>query len=446
MMRIVVAGAGEVGTHLAKMLSRENHEIVIIDSDVDRLKNLSATCDLMTIQGDVTSKKLLMEAGTDGADLFIAVTPWDDTNIVSAIMAKKLGAKLTVVRIGDSEPLSRDNRDIFTGLGIDSIVYPEKIAAREVTNILHQSGVSTLVDFSGGRLSLLAVRMDRNAPIVNKTPSEAGDIYQMEYRAVAIQRDGRTIIPYGDVRYEPDDTVYVVTNPAGIKNILRYSGQSQEQMTQVMILGGSHIGRLVAKELGKGYHIKIFEADRDEAYRLSDALDNVLVIHGDGTKVDLLLEEGLRTTDAFIAVTGNSEANILACLLAKSEGVRHTIAEIENLDYINLAERLGIDTIINKKLIAAGHIYRHTLAGRVSMIKYLAATDAEVLEFVVSPKSKIIDKTLREIHFPKDAIIGGLIRGKAGYIATGDTWIQPGDHVVVFSIPQAIVEVSKFFK
>ena len=445
-MRIVVACAGEVGTHLAKMLSHENHDIIIIDSDADRLKNLSATCDLLTLRGDVTSKKLLLEAGADKADLFIAVSPWDDTNIVSAIMAKKLGAKTTVVRIGDSEPLNRENRDIFSGLGIDSIVYPEKIAAREVTNILHQSGVSTLVDFSGGKLSLLAVRMDKNAPLVNKTPAEAGEIYQMEYRAVAILRNGKTIIPYGDIRYEPNDTVYVVTNHKGIKNILKYSGQSQEQMNQIMILGGSHIGRLVAKELGKEYHVKIFEADRDEAYRLSDVLNNVLVIHGDGTKVDLLLEEGLRTTDAFIAVTGKSETNILACLLAKSEGVRHTIAEIENLDYINLAERLGIDTIINKKLIAASQIHRYTLSGSVSMIKYLAATEAEVLEFLVSPKSKIIEKPLRETNFPKNAIIGGLIRDKAGFIAIGDSWIQPGDHVVVFAIPSAIGEVSKFFK
>jgi trk system potassium uptake protein TrkA len=240
--------------------------------------------------------------------------------------------------------------------------------------------------------------------------------------------------------------VYVVTNHAGIKNFLRYSGQKQAHITQVMILGGSHIGRLVANELGKNYNIKIFESDRDEAYRLSDVLNHVLVIHGDGTKVDLLLEEGLRSTDAFIAVTGNSEANILACLLAKSEGVRHTIAEIENLDYINLAERLGIDTIINKKLIAASHIYRYTMTGSVSMIKYLAATDAEALEFVALPNSKIVKRPLSEIDFPKDAIIGGLVRGKSGHIATGDTWIQPNDRVVVFSMPAAIGEVSSFFQ
>ena len=445
-MRIVVAGAGEVGTHLAKMLSRENHDIVIIDSDDDRLKNLENTSDLMTLQGNVTSKKLLMEAGANEADLFIAVTPWEDTNIVSAIIAKKLGSRLTVVRISNNEPLSRENRDIFTGLGIDSFVYPEKIAAREVSNILHQSGVSTLVDFSGGQLSLLALRMNKNAPIINKTLVEIRSIFQMEFRAVAIQRDGKTIIPTGDMKFEPDDTVYVVTNHAGIKKFLQYSGQRQGQMNQVMILGGSHIGRLIAKELGKGYHIKIFEADHDKAYRLSDALNNALVIQGDGTKVDLLMEEGLRSTDAFIAVTGDSEANILACLLAKNEGVRHTIAEIENLDYINLAERLGIDTIINKKLIAASHIYRYTLADSVSMMKYLATTDAEVLEFVAKSGSKITEQSLRDIDFPKDAIVGGLVRGKVGYIATGDTWIKPSDHVVIFSMPSAINDVSRLFE
>ena len=445
-MRIIIAGAGEVGTHLAKMLSRENHEIVMIDKDGERLKNLAATCDLMTLHGYVTSRKFLLEAGVDKTDLFIAVTPWDDTNIVSAIMAKKLGAKLTVVRISYSEPLNGEYRKIFTSLGINSIVYPEKIAAREVTNILRQSGVSTLTDFSGGNLSLLTVKMEMNMPVLNKTLKEAADIFNIDYRAVAIQRNEKTIIPHGDTRYEPDDTVYLVTNHAGIKRILHFSGQKQEQITQVMIVGGSHIGRSIAKELGKDYHIKLFEVDRDEAYRLSDTLNNTLVIHGDGTKIDLLLEEGLRNTDAFIAVTGNPGTNILACMLAKSEGVKHTIAEIENLDYINLAERLSIDTIINKKLIAAGHIYRYTLSGSVSMLKYLATTDAEILEFIVSPKSKIIEYPIRGINFPKDAIIGGFVRKKTGYIANGDTRIQPGDRVVVFTLPSAIGEISKFFQ
>ncbi|MDR2036402.1 MAG: Trk system potassium transporter TrkA [Bacteroidales bacterium] len=445
-MRIVVAGAGEVGTHLAKMLSLENHEIVIIDSEEERLQDLSASYDLLTLEGNVTSKSLLLEAGADKADLFVAVTPSDDTNIVSAIIAKKLGAKLTVVRVSDNELISHENRDMFSGLGIDSMVYPEKVATREVTNVLHQAGVTNIVDFSGGRLSMLAVRMEKNAPIVGKSPGEASNIYEMEYRAVAVLREGETIIPHEEFRFKADDLVYVVTNTSGIKSILKHSGQNQGELNQVMILGGSHIGRLIAKELGKRYRIKIFESDREKAYYLSDILHNALIIHGDGTQVDLLLDEGLRNTDVFIAVTGDSEANILSCLLAKNMGVRHTIAEIENLDYINLAEKLGIDTIINKKLIAAAHIYRYTLSGTVSMIKHLARTDAEALEFVASPRSKIIEAPLYDINFPKNAIIGGVIRGKSGFVATGDTHIQPGDHVVVFAMPGAINTVSSFFK
>jgi len=445
-MRIVIAGAGEVGSHLAKMLSRENHEIVMIDSEDEKLDNLAATCDLLTLKGDVTSHKQLIEAGVGQANLFIAVTPWEATNIVSACLAKKLGAKFTVVRIDDEETINRETRDFFSGKGIDATVYPEKIASREVTNMLRQAGVSTLVDFSGGKLSMLAVKIDKDAPIVNKTLKEAVGIIRLDYRAVAIQREGQTIIPNGTDHYESDDIVHIMISPFNIRNILQYMGQKRTQINQVMILGGSHIGRLIAKDLGKDYRIKLFEANRDEAYRLSDTLNNTLVIHGDGTKVDLLLEEGLRNTDAFIAVTGKSETNILACLLAKNEGVRHTVAEIENLDYINLAERLGIDTIINKKLIAAGQIYRFTLSNSVTMMKYLAGTDAEALEFLVSQKSLIIKNPIRDTGFPQNAIIGGIIRGKTGFIATGNTQIQPDDRVVVFAMPSSISEVSRFFK
>jgi len=445
-MLIIIAGAGELGTHLAKMLSRENHEIVMMDPEPERLRNVAASNDILTLQGDVTSTRLLIEAGVKKSDLFIAVTPWESTNIVAAIMANELGAKLTVARVANSELLDKENSDLFLDLGIVSFVYPEKIAAHQITNTLHRSGVSTLVNFSGGNLSLLAVKIDKKAPIVNKTPYEAAAMYRMEYCAVAILRDGKTIIPHSDIRFEPDDTLYMVADKTKIKNILHYSGHKEERITQVMILGGTHIGRLVATELGKGYNVKIVESDRDVAYQLSGSLNHALVIHGDGTKIDLLIEEGLRETDAFIAVTKNSEANILACLLAKSEGAKHTIAAIENLDYISLAERLGIDTIINKKLIAANHIYHYTLTGSVSMVRHLASTEAELLEFVVSSQSKIIEHPIIETNFPKDAIIGGYIRDKKGYIPTGDTWIKANDHVIVFAMPSAIVEVSSFFK
>ena len=444
-MRIIIAGAGEVGSHLARMLSREKHEIVIVDSDSDRLKKLAETNDLLTLQGDVKSHQILMEAGIDKASLFISVTPWDDTNIVSAIMAKKLGAKRTVVRIGDNEPLKRENRDIFSGLGIDAFVYPERIAAREVASIHHQSGIFMLVDFAGGKLSLLSLKIEKNASIVDKTVSETSDNYRSEYCTVGILRNGETIIPKEDTRYKSDDIVFMVTNYTGVRNILRHARNTQESIARVMILGGSHIGQLIAGELGKNFDVKIFEADRDAAYRLSNAINNAMVINGDGSNVELLLEEGLRTTDTFIAVTSDSETNILACLMAKNEGAKRTIAEIENINYINLAERLGIDTVINKKLIAASHIYRYTLAGNITNIKYLATTEAEALEFEALPGSKIIEKPLCEMVFPKDATIGGYVRNNVGCVASGNTWIQSGDSVVVFALPSAIEEICRFF-
>jgi trk system potassium uptake protein TrkA len=445
-MRIVVAGAGEVGTHLAKMLSLENHDIVIIDDDNDRLQNLASKCDLLTLQGNVTSKRMLLEAGADRADLFIAVTPSDDSNIVAGIIAKRLGAKLTVARVGDDELISRDNREMFAGLGIDSMVYPEKVASHEIVSTLHQAGVANIVDFSGGKLSLLSVRMEHNAPIVGKTLGEAAEIYEMSYRAVAVLRNGQTLIPRKDFRFAENDLVYVVTDHAGIKAILKHSGNETDRLSQVMVLGGSHIARLVVKDLGRRYSIKLIESNREKAYRLSDDINNALIIHGDGTQIDVLLDEGLRNTDVFIAVTGDSENNILSCLLAKNMGVRHTIAEIENLDYINVAERMGITTIINKKLIAAAHIYRYTLSGTIAKIKHLAMTEAEALEFVASPRSKIIAKPLSQTAFPEQAIIGGVVRGSSGFIATGETQIHPGDHVVVFAMPSAMAAVGSLFR
>lgn len=444
-MRIVLAGAGEVGTHLARMLSLEDHDIVVVDPDERRLRLLNESCDLLTLEGRVTSLNLLLEAGAADADLFIGVTPNEDTNISAAILAKKLGTHFTVARIDNNEYLLRENRDFFVNLGVDSLIFPEKVAAREVADVLSQSGVTNLVDFSGGRLSLLSVRLDEGAPIVHKTLAEASEIYEMEYRAVAIARNGQTIIPRGSERFLPNDIVYVVTNAVGIKKLLRQSGKKSAHFSDVMILGGSPIGKLVARELGKNYNVKLFEKDPDNAYRLSGELNHALVINADGTRMESLLEEGVKGMDSFIAVTGNSETNILSCLLAKNLGVKHTIAEIENLDYIALAEKLGIDTVINKKYVAASHIYRYTMAGKMVMMRTLTGTDAEVFEFEVQPGSKATRCEVSQLRFPSQAVMGGVIRGNSGFIVKGDTQIKPKDHVVVFAMPSVVHEVTKIF-
>ena len=445
-MRIVIAGAGEVGTHLAKMLSSEEHDLVVIDNDIDRLKAVSGALDVLTIEGNANSITHLKEAKISKADLFIGVTFSEDVNVNSAILSKKLGAKKTIARIDNQEYLLPSNKEIFENLGVDYMIYPEKIAAREIVGLLSETGSTEVVEFSGGKLHMYVIRLDEDAPIINKTLRELtpGD-NGLEYRAVAITRRVQTIVPSGDDRFETGDLVYVISSKTGLKELYKYSGKKQFEVRDIMILGGSRIGMKTADSLGNQHYVKLIEQDRQKSYKLSNRLSNTLVIHGDGTDMELLRQEGLDKMDAFIAVTGNSETNILSCLLAKQMGVRRTIAEVENIDYIHLAEKIGVDTIINKKLITASRIFRFTMSEEVSSIKCLTGTDAEVMEYLVKPDTAATKGTLAEIDFPREAIVGGVIRGKNAFIAHGDTQIKPYDHVVVFALPGVIHTIGKFF-
>ncbi len=445
-MRIVIAGAGEVGTHLAKMLSSEEHDLVVIDNDVDRLKAVSSAMDVLTIEGNANSIAHLKESKISKADLFIGVTYSEDVNINSAILSKRLGAKKTIARIDNQEYLLPANKEIFENLGIDYMIYPEKIAAREIVGLLSETGSTEVVEFSGGKLHMYVIRLDEDAPIINKTLRELtpGD-NGLEYRAVAITRHGQTIVPSGDDRFECGDLVYVISSKVGLKELYKYSGKKQFEVRDIMILGGSRIGRKTADSLGNQQYVKLIEQDRQKSYKLSNILSNTLVINGDGTDMELLRQEGLEKMDAFVAVTGNSETNILSCLLAKHMGVKRTIAEVENMDYIHLAEKIGVDTIVNKKLITASRIFRFTMSEEVSSIKCLTGTEAEVMEFQVKHDAPATRGTLAEIEFPREAIVGGVIRGKNAFIAHGDTLIKPYDRVVVFALPGVIHSIGKFF-
>lgn len=445
-MRILIAGAGEVGSHLAKMLVGEKHDIVLLDVDDEKLKTIGANLDLLTLEGSATSIQLLKDAGIHKIDLFIAVTQSEEINITSCILSKRLGAKKAIARIDNQEYLFPQNKEHFKELGIDYMIYPEKIAAGEVVDLLRMSGTSDLMDFAGGKLSLMAIKLDEHAPIINKTLLETVEGRpDVQYRAVAITRNSETLIPKGSDRFLPGDLVYVITSQSAIEELMEYSGKEILNIRNVMILGGSRIGKRTARDLGKEHNVKLIEINRAKAYQLSNFLTNTLVINGDGTNSDLLLEEGLDKMDAFIAVTGNSETNILSCLLAKQYGVKKTICEIENIEYIPLAERMGIDTIINKKLITASRIFRFTMSEEVSTIKCLTGTNAEVMEFNVKEGAPVTRGPLKAIQFPHDAIIGGVARGKSNFVAKGETEIQPNDRVVVFALPSAITSIGKYF-
>jgi trk system potassium uptake protein TrkA len=445
-MRIVIAGAGEVGTHLAKMLSQSEHEIILIDSEEERLKPVDNSIDVLTYEGSATSINLLREAVKKNTDLFIAVTHYEDTNISAAILAKKLGARKVIARIDNMQYLERSNKEFFRELGIDHLIYPELIAAKEVISLLKETGTTEFMDFAGGLLSLYVQKLEKNAPVVNRSLEEVASTFgAVQYRAVAIKRDEKTIIPRGKEEFHDGDLAYVISTREGIEDMMKFSGKRNVKARSIMILGGSRIGRHVALNLQHDCQVKLIDTDLEKCQSLAETLEETLVINGDGRDGNLLAEEGLQNMDAFVAVTGNSDTNILSCLLAKKIGVMKTIAEVENMEYINLAENSGIDTIINKKIATASRISRHTMNPNVTQVKMMTGTEAEVIEYNVPENARITDGPLRLIEFPKDAIVGGGIRNYKAFIATGDTLIRSGDKVVVFALPSAFDKLNKFF-
>jgi len=452
-MKIVIAGAGEVGSHLAKMLSNESNEITVIDTDYERLEALKTNADVLTIEGNPSAIQVLIKAGVAEADLFIAVNPSEsqDVNIVSAMLAKKLGSKKATARINNEEYLSYENKYLFTEMGIDLLFYPEKIAAGEIVDLLKRTASSDSLDFARGKLHMAVFKLEEDSPLIGMNMAEFSNVAAQSgqhFRVVAISRHNDTIIPKFDTKFKYHDLVFIISKREGMDMLMKYVGKHNIEVNRLMILGGSPIGEMLAKQLAKQLDtIKIIEMNKEKCLDLSEKLpDNVIVVNGDGRNSDMLLEESIRDYDAFVAVTNNTETNILACVAAKRLGVARTIAEVENLEYIKLAESMGVDAVINKKLITAGRIFKFTLSNKVRFIKYMSGTNAEVLEFIVAPDTKITKAPLKEMNFPKNAIIGGVIRGNESYIAVGDTHIQAYDRVAVFALPDAVKEVDKFFR
>lgn len=445
-MRIVIAGAGQVGTYLAKMLSEYDHDILVIDKDEERLQDVASHYDVMTLVGDSTLVSTLEEAGAPKADLLIAVTSEQNVNILSCIVAKNLGIKTTIARIDSAEYLTSTEKKLYTQIGVDTMIYPERIAAKEIITLLHETAAIEAFNFSDSQLSLLMINIGENAPSLNKSLREITiERKELEYRAVAIKRGLETIMPTGSDMFQPNDKVFVIAKKNGIKELMAFSGNKSLHIENIMILGGTKIGMKAAQELEKKYHVKLIEKDRDKCEKLTGILEQTLVINGSGSDIEALMEESVDNMDAFIAVTSNSEANIFACLLAKKMGVKKTIAMVNNIDYIEMAQNIGIDTIINKKLIAASYIHQFTMDAEVTSSKCLNGVDADVLEFVVKPKAKITKHKIKDLKFPNGAIIGGVIRGSKSFIAVGDTMIEAEDHVVVFAIPSVMHKVEKFF-
>ncbi len=444
-MKIVIAGAGEVGTHLARMLSGQNHDIVLLDDDPDRLSRISHDIDLMTITGSAHSFVDLKETGLSKADLFIAVTTAEERNVLACSMATYLGAGRTIARINNSEYLQERYRAKLKALGINELIYPESLAAKEIVSSVKLTETRQFFEFSSGKLILIGIKIRGNAPIVDHTLEDLASELE-NIVAVAITRGHKTIIPDGRDQIKDEDIVYFVTDRATLKQVFELTGKELYEIRNIMFLGGSRIAQKTIEKLGDKYHIKVIENDKDRCNLLANKFEHALVINGDGRDQDLLKAEGLAKMDAFIATTGSSEVNMLSCHLAKTLGTKRTVAEVENLALMSTAEGMNIGSIINKKLIAASYIFRFTLDAEISNVKCLTSSDAEVFEFIAKPGTRITQKPIKALNFPGDAKIGGIIRSETGHVAQGNMQIQEGDKVVVFALPSGIQKLEKFFK
>jgi len=445
-MNIIIAGVGDVGYHLAKQLSSEEHDISIIDINEAHVEKASSNTDVMSIHGSSTSIKILKEAKVEKTDLVVAVTSVEAININTAILAKKLGAKKTIARISSAEFVSDKNLDLIKSLGVDYLIYPEELAAVEIVKLIERSAATDIVEIEKGKLSIIGIKVDSNSPSINMTMREIADKYHTtSFRVTAIQRGAKTIIPSGDDTIMINDQIFVITTQDGIEEIIRIVGKEDVHIDNVMILGGGKIGRKAAKLLEDKISVKLIESNSDKTIELADYLRKTLVIQGDGRDIDLLAQEAIIDMDAFVAVTADAETNIITCLMAKHLGVSKTIAQVDNVDYVPLTQTIGLDSLINKKLIAANIISRFIRKANIISSVTIPGIDADVLEYMVKSGSAITKKPIKNLKFPENAIIGGYIRNDVGYITIGDTVFQNDDKVVVFALPDAISKVEDFF-
>ena len=446
-MKIIIAGAGDIGFHLAKLLSTEQKDIILIDSNPEVLEYASKKLDVMVIKGDSSSVRILKNAGVVGADMFLAVTTSENNNIVSAILAKKLGAKQTIARVNKLEFLEQDQKTIFSNLGVDRLINPIYLGSQEIERLLELGSVTDSFDFEGGKLSLLGITIDHHSMFLGRSLKELDEMYpNLDSRPIALLRENITILPRSNEVLRHNDHVYFITVSKDVDKLVNVLGKKSKSIKNIMILGGTDLSLITARQLERKYNVTIVEESKNRCKTLTEELQNAIIINSDPSNHDVLKEEGLEDMDAFIALTPNSEINILASLMAEQAGVGKTIAHVDNTVYTRLSQRIGVDTLINKKLIAANYIFRFVRKGKIEAITSLHGVDAEVIEYIITHQSRLTRKPLRDLRFPKNTLIGGVIRGEKSIIPNGDFILAPEDKVIVFGVSDSIGQLEDMFR
>ena len=450
-MKIVIVGAGDVGFELSKILSDEKHDVIIMDRDNRSLKKISDNLDVLVQEGNATSPVDLVKAQVKNADVMLAVTNIDEVNIVSSVMAKRLGAKTVIARVRNDE-LSRPDSPLSPSeLGIDILIHPELAAVQEIKLLLKRASATDVVSLAENRMQLIGLRLKASSRLIGMTLQEAAEtIHEIPFRLVALTRRGNTVIPRGQNQLKPMDNLFILCKTEDVDSFIKLTGHKDEKFENIMISGGSEVGELLAKELSQdsqNWNIKLIEPDMESATEMANELKNVLVLHGNPTDPNLLVTEGIADMDAFISVTKDEESNIISCLMAKHLGVKKTVAIVSKPEYIPLSETIGLDAAINVKASASDEIHRCIRTGNITTIKALRGIKAEVFEVVASNRCKVINNPLKKVSLPDGSILGGIIKENGETeIATGNTVIHKGDRVIVFALPYAIDKVIELFQ
>ncbi|NGP76774.1 Trk system potassium transporter TrkA [Balneolaceae bacterium YR4-1] len=449
-MKIIIIGAGEIGYDLASVLSKEKHDVIVVDREKTCLDKVSENLDVLCYEGNATSAKDLVEAGVKDADILIAVTSIDEVNMIASMMSKRLGADMVIARVRSDE-LSRPNAPLkSTDLGIDVLIHPEQSAAQEIVRLIKRASASDLINLADGKMQLIGLRIGKNSPLTGKLISEyAQEFPDITFRVTAIGRKGLTIIPSGNLRIQALDQLFILSKTEDIPAIIKTTGKPDIEINRIMVAGGTPIGAMIARILcneEKKWNIKLIEPDYDTAVELAQELKDVLVLNGNPTDPDLLATEGITDIDAFISVTDDEESNIISCLMAKHLEVKKTVALVSKSDYIPLSQTIGLDAAVNKKSAASNEIHRHVRGGRVISVTALQGIKAEVIELQAAPKSKIVKKPIHQVKFPEGCVVGGILRNDSIEIATGQSQVNANDRVIIFCLPEAIDKVTSLFQ
>lgn len=444
-MKIVIAGAGDMGYHLAEHLSYDNKDIILIDTDKDVLDNVSAHLDVLTILGDSTSLEVLKSANVKDAHMLMAVTTSEKTNIVTAALAKQLGANRVLARVRTHDYLSPENEKYFNNIGIDNIISPTMLGSAEIYRMIKNSSFSDVFEFEQGKLNVVGITLDQYSSLVNKKISETSNLLFEDIRIIAIVRDQLTIIPKGNTIIRNNDHVFFISNKKNVESIIALLDQKRVEIKNVMIIGGDDMAFATSLKLEAEYRVTLIHRDKERCKWLSERLNNTLVINGDYKNVELLIEEGLEEMDAFISLTESSETNIITSLSAKNHGVYKTIAHVDTREYIHISHSIGVDSLINKKLVAANQITRFLRKGNVEAVSGIYGVDAEFIQFVVTKNNRVTKKALKDLHFPDTALVAGVIRNEDVFIPDGDFILQINDKAIVMALPEAKIPLEKLF-